>query len=83
VKRKVTVPVGGLATTTSMYSLLPFRGNYSSGAVAGPVKNRRTKALFSSAPMEPPPSTRLFSKKQASLPQNHRIGRDYLEHPPD
>src|SRR5215211_6381022 len=36
VNRKVTVPVGGLATTTSMCSLLPLRGHYSSGAVLGP-----------------------------------------------
>jgi hypothetical protein len=32
VNRNVTVPVGGLATTTSMSSLLPLGGHYSSGA---------------------------------------------------
>jgi hypothetical protein len=36
VKRKVRVPVGGLATATSMSSLLPSRGHYSSGALPGP-----------------------------------------------
>jgi hypothetical protein len=35
VNRNVTVPVGGLATTTSMSSLLPLRGHYSSGALPG------------------------------------------------
>src|SRR5918994_6315300 len=36
VNRKVTVPVGGLATGTSMFSLLPLRRHYSSGAFPGP-----------------------------------------------
>src|SRR5215204_7073708 len=40
VNRNVTVPVGGLATTTSMCSLLPLRGNYSSVAVPGPSVQR-------------------------------------------
>src|SRR5829696_8939225 len=35
VNRKVTVPVGGLATTL-MSSLLPSRGNYISAAFSGP-----------------------------------------------
>jgi hypothetical protein len=35
VNRKVTVPVGGLATTL-MSSLFPLGGHYSSGAVPGP-----------------------------------------------
>jgi hypothetical protein len=35
VNRKVTVPVGGLATTTSMCSSLPLRGHYSSAAFPG------------------------------------------------
>jgi hypothetical protein len=34
VNRKVRVPVGGLATTTSMCSLLPLGGHYSSAALA-------------------------------------------------
>jgi hypothetical protein len=33
VNRKVRVPVGGLVATSSMSSLLPLRGHYSSGAV--------------------------------------------------
>src|SRR5215211_3054686 len=40
VKRKVTVPEGGLATTTSMCSLLPSIGHYSSGAVSEPSVKR-------------------------------------------
>ena len=39
VNRKVTVPVGGLATTTSMSSLLPSRGHYSSGGFLGSSVN--------------------------------------------
>jgi hypothetical protein len=35
VKRKVTVPVGGLVATTLMSSLLPSSGHYSSGAFPG------------------------------------------------
>src|SRR5918994_3108938 len=35
VNRKVRVPVGGLAITILMSSLLPLRGHYSSGASLG------------------------------------------------
>src|SRR5215213_6947079 len=35
VNRNVTVPVGGLATTTLMSSLLPLKGHYSSAAFPG------------------------------------------------
>ena len=49
VNRKVTVPVGGLATT-SMSSLLPFRGHYSSGTFLGssvrPSAWRRMRSPF-------------------------------------
>ena len=49
VKRKVRVPVGGLATTL-MSSLLPLRGHYSSGAFLGssvrPSAWRRLRSPF-------------------------------------
>ena len=49
VKRKVRVPVGGLATTLSS-SLLPLRGHYSSGAFLGsfvrPSPWRRIRSPF-------------------------------------
>src|SRR5919112_5386157 len=37
VNRNVTVPVGGLPTTTSMCSSLPLKGHYSSGGYLGPL----------------------------------------------
>src|SRR5918995_5211187 len=50
VNRKVTVPVGGLATTTSMSSLLPLREHYSSGTFLGsfvrPSAWRRIRSPF-------------------------------------
>jgi hypothetical protein len=38
--RSVTVPEGGLATTTSMCSLLPLKRHYSSAAVSEPPVQR-------------------------------------------
>src|SRR5215204_2820198 len=43
VNRKVTVPEGGLATTTSMCSSLPLRGHYSSAAFPGPSVQRTSE----------------------------------------
>ena len=46
VNRNVTVPVGGLATTTSMCSLLPLKRHYSSGAVPGPSVQRSQRSVW-------------------------------------
>src|SRR5215211_9233019 len=47
VNRNVTVPVGGLvATTTSMSSLLPFRGHYSSRVLPGSSVHQVPGSVF-------------------------------------